>query len=1191
MPSRLHLYLLGPPRVECEGLPVDIDRRKALALLAYLAVTGRAHRRDALVNLLWPDYDTSRGRAALRRTLFALRQALPKGCLDADRDGIGLDPDLDLWLDVNQFRRYLAESEAHGHPADQPCPACVEPLTEAVAQAQGEFLSGFGLKDAFNFDDWQLFQAEELRRALSGALERLARWHASQREFELALGYARRQLALDPLDEAVHRQLMRLYAWSGRRSAALQQYHECLTTLEDQLGVPPQQATTDLYQAIQAGHAPAPPASMPLPAEQAQAELPPFLQAERAIEPPVFVARERELSELDRHLEAALSKQGRVVFVTGGAGSGKTALLQEFARRAQARHPDLIVAGGRGNAHTGAGDPYLPFREILGLLSGDIEAQWAAGALTQEEARRLWRLLPLTTEALLKEGSDLLGLFVPGVRLLERAQQASRADEDPTWLVQLQNLVTDRATPEGAGLEASGLSGPKPSALFDQYTRVLQTLARKTPLVLALDDLQWADPASTSLLFHVGRHLTGSRILILAAYRPEEVAIGRDDQRHPLAPVIGELQRQFGDILVDVDRAESRAFVQALLDSEPNRLGAVFREALHRHSQGHALFTVELLQGMQERGDLLLDDQRRWIQGPSLDWEMLPARVEAVLAERIDRLSQPLRDILSVAAVQGETFTAEVVSRLQASRNRELVRILGTTLDRKHRLVAAHGIQHLGDQRLSQYRFRHSLYQRYLYHSLDPVERAYLHEEVAGALEALYGSAGGDTSSIALQLAWHYEEAGIVERAIDNLRQAGERALRLSAYEEAIAHLRHGLDLLITLPASPVRDSQELVLQLALGRAWLAKGTPIPEVKETYSRARELCEKSGRSSYLSGILGQLSVLYYTRAEYPRALELAEEGLSLALEGNDPLLVAVGHWHLGFIIFALGQYETARGHLQNVISVYDPTQHHLPFLALRGSDAGMSAMAYDACCLWCLGYPEQALERSQKALALAWELDHPMSTADALCYAGCVFNQMRQDAPALKASAEKLVQLSAKMGFPGWYIFGNSMRAEALAMLGDARESIDLLQQHIAANETLGARCYMPGTLRALAEAQARAGEIGKALATVAAALDLVEKTGERHWEAELRRVRAQLLLAQKDQGRAEASLQKAIEVARQQEAKSWELRATTDLARLWQAQGKVEQAHEALLEVYLWFTEGFDTPDLQQAAALLEELS
>ena len=381
--SRLALCLLGPPHIERNGVPIKVDRRKAIALLAYLAVTGERHRRDSLVNLLWPEYDFTRGRAALRRTLYALNKALSGAWLAVDREEIGLNLDAGLWVDVAQFQRHLAECETHGHPASQVCPACVAPLTEAVALVRGEFLSGFGLKDSFNFDDWQLMQTEVLRRELAGALERLVRWHSAQREFEAAVGYARRRLALDPLDEGAHRQLMRLYAWSGRRSAALRQYDECAAVLEDQLGVPPQEATTGLYQAIQAGRAPPPPEERAeqeglLPPDRLLdpgAALPSFLQGEVPVERSLFFAREHELAQLDGHLDEALIGRGKVVFVTGHAGSGKTALIQEFARRAQAAHPDLVSAGGHGNAHTGVGDPYLPFREMLGLLTGDVQAQ------------------------------------------------------------------------------------------------------------------------------------------------------------------------------------------------------------------------------------------------------------------------------------------------------------------------------------------------------------------------------------------------------------------------------------------------------------------------------------------------------------------------------------------------------------------------------------------------------------------------------------------------------------------------------------------------------------------------------------------------------------------------------------------------------------------------------------------------
>jgi DNA-binding SARP family transcriptional activator/tetratricopeptide (TPR) repeat protein len=806
--SRLALYLFGPPRFECDGVPIKVGRRKATALLAYLAVTGEKHRRSSLINLLWPEYDQTRGRAVLRRILYALRKALPGDCLDADREEIGLNTDAGLWVDVDQFRQDLARCESHGHPGSQVCPACVDPLSEAVDLYRGDFMSGFGLKDSVNFDDWQFFEASALRRELSGALARLVEWHASQHNFEPAVGYARRRQALDPLNEQVHRQLMRLYAWSGQRSAAIRQFEECVALLKDDLGVEPQEATTGLWRAIKQGHLTPPPILAPL--TDLRAAPPPFLEVEERAERPVFVARERELAQLSGFLDAALADQGQVVFVTGGAGCGKTALIHEFARHSQAAQPGLIVAWGNGNAHTGIGDPYLPFREVLALLTGDVAERWEAGAMTGEQARRLWRLLPLAVQALVDAGPDLIGLLMPGAPLVKRAQAHAQCLAGSDCQTQLEKLV-------GRKELLSTSTSLQQSALFEQYTQVLRTLASRQPLLLALDDLQWADGGSLNLLFHLGRRIEGSRILIIAAYRPDEVALGRpasaalggaavggERGQHPLEPIVHEFRRTFGDIDVDLERAEGRQFVDAFLDSEPNRLGDVFRETLHEHTRGYALFTVELLRGMQARGDLAQDPEGRWVEGPALDWETLPARVEAVIAQRIGRLPPGLQAALAVASVEGETFSAEVLARVEQASVEETVRFLSDQLGRKHQLVSAQGILRVGDRCLSQYRFRHILYQKHLYNGLDPVKRTHLHREVGSALETLYEE-GGEAVAVgeasAAQLARHFEEAGFAEKAVGYLLQAGERAQRLYANQEADGYFRQALRLLEGTPS------------------------------------------------------------------------------------------------------------------------------------------------------------------------------------------------------------------------------------------------------------------------------------------------------------------------------------------------------------------------------------------------------
>jgi DNA-binding SARP family transcriptional activator/predicted ATPase len=1187
--ARLSLSCLGPFQVTLDGQPVtSFKSNKVRALLAYLAVeAARPHPREVLAGLLWPDWPDRDARSNLRYALSNLRRAIgdrarAKG-RDADppfllitRDTLQFNAASDHWLDVAAFTRLTGLRDLSG-------------VEEAIALYRGSFLEGFSLADSPAFEEWALLTRERVARQMSSALHRLAESHEQRGQYEQAQSFARRQLELEPWDEVAHQQLMRALALNGQRSAALAHYEACCRSLAEELGVQPAEETTTLYEQIRDDKlkVPRPPLARP---PVAVAEPPPFLSNEESaqVERPFFVAREPELAQLHQFLDLALAGQGRVVFVTGDGGSGKTTLVHEFSRRAREAHADLIVASGNCNAYTGIGDPYLPFREILELLTGDVEARWAAGAISREHARRLWNTLPLAAQALVEMGPDLIDTFVLRAALLERAT-AYASGRRVDWLTRLDEIVESR--PPGLSM-----TGPQQSDLFEQYTKVLQALARQLPLVLVLDDLQWADLGSISLLFHLGRHLAGSRILIVGAYRSEEVTIGRDEKRHPLEPVVNEFRRDFGDITVNLGQAGNRDFVEAFLDSPasalaPNRLGDAFREMLYRQTRGHPLFTIELLRGLQERGDLAKDQEGCWAEGPALDWETLPARVEAVIAERMNRLAQPLQATLRVASVEGEQFTAEVVAQVQEADEREMVGRLSNELDRKHRLVRAQAIERLGARRVSRYRFRNYLFQKYVYDNLDPVQRAYLHEDVGNVLEQFYGDQASEIAAIAPQLSWHFQEAGIAEKAICYLVKAGERAVQLSAYQQGIAHLTKGLELLVALPDSPERNQQELALQLALGLAWRGpKGTQASEFEQAYTRARELCQQMGKTSQLSRIVGELSMMHYVRAEHQRAHTLADEALSLAQqETSDPLLVGLAHWHLGVVLFSLGEYTAARTHLDQVITFYNPEQHHRSFVYLRGSDAGPSALAYDACCLWCLGYPEQALKHSQEALALARELDHPFTLADVLSYAGCMFSEMRRDGLALKDHAEELLRLASERTLV-WSPEGQSYRGGALAMLGQVDEGIAQMHEGIAAIQSSGTWCALSEALCNLAKAQAQAGQPEEGLATLAEALAFVEQTEQRQWEAELHRLRAELLLMQGQDAGAEASLHKAVEVARWQRARSWELRATKSLARLWQKQDRTLEARRLLADIYGWFTEGFDTRDLKEARGLLNEL-
>ncbi|MFB0538056.1 MAG: BTAD domain-containing putative transcriptional regulator, partial [Anaerolineae bacterium] len=1140
--AHLSLSLLGPFRVTLAGEPVtSFESNKVRGLLAYLAVEAdRPHHREVLAGLLWPDWPDRAARSNLRHALANLRKAIgdrhaTPPFLLITRETIQFNTASDYWLDVTAFRA-LVEADQAGLPA-------VRQLEEAVALYRGGFLEGLSLKDSPAFEDWSLLTRERLQRQALTVLHRLAGYYEQCGEHERACEVAWRQVELEPWQEEAHQHLMRLLALSDQRSAALAQYETCRRLLAEELGVEPAKETTRLYEQIRDGKLKAP-ELFPAPPFDLTARLPPFLEEEPVeVERPVFVAREHELAQLGRFLDLALAGQGRVVFVTGEAGSGKTALVQEFTRRAQDAHSDLVVASGNCNAYTGIGDPYLPFREVLELLTGDVEARWAAEAITREHARRLWNTLPLAAQALVEAGSDLIDTFVPGPALVERAVAyvPGRAD----WLTRLDELVERKAT-------GPGVPGPQQSDLFEQYTRVLQALARQALLVLVVDDLQWADAGSISLLFHLGRQLASSRILIVGAYRSEEVALGRGGERHPLEPVVNEFQRHFGDIAVDVGQAESRDFVEAFLDSEPNRLGVAFREMLYRQTRGHPLFTVELLRGMQERGDLVQDQEGRWVEGPALDWETLPPRVEAVIAERIGRLAQPLQGALRAASVEGETFTAEVVARVRAADEREMVEHLSDELDRRHRLVRAQGILRMDGQRLSHYRFRHILFQKYLYSNLDQVERTHLHEAVGNTLEALYEDQMEAMAAIAGQLAWHFQEAGMAAKAIGYLRQAGDRAVRLSANEEAIAHFTQGLALLETLPDSPERAQQELALQLALAAPLQAiKGYAAPEVGRTYARARELCQQVEETPQLFPVLWLLTSFYGVRAEYRTANEIGEQLLSLAQRVEDPLLVALAHWALGWPLLHLGELASAQNHLKQMIDFYDLQQHR--FLSfLYGQDPGVSCLSWSAWALWLLGYPDQALKRSQEALALAQELDHPFTLGFAQCIAGVLFHQFRREGQAAQEQNVALMQLSIEKGFVLFQAEGTIYLGLAQTEEGQVEEGIAQMRQGFAAVQATGAELQRSRMLAWLAEAYGKAGQAEEGLSVLTEALALVEKISERYYEAELRRLKGELLLMQGDDAEAEASFHKAIEVARRQQAKSWELRATVSLCRLWQ---------------------------------------
>jgi predicted ATPase/predicted Ser/Thr protein kinase len=892
-----------------------------------------------------------------------------------------------------------------------------------------------------------------------------------------------------------------------------------------------------------------------------------------------FVGRARELARLDELLGQALDGQGQVVFVTGEAGSGKTALIAEFARRAQEAQDELIVARGNCDAQTGVGDPYLPFREVLGLLTGDVESRRASGAITRGHARRLWSLLPIAAETLVDSGPDLVGTFVQGEALVSRAEAFTPSPAG--WRVRLEELVRRNATtPRDVTLQQS--------FLFDQYTRTILALARHRPLLLQLEDLHWADGGSCNLLFHLGRRIAGNPILVLGTYRPAEVALEREGRRHPLEPAINELRRAYGELEVHVGEEESRDFIDALVDHEPNRLGAGFRDALYKQTRGHPLFAVELLRNMRDQEMLVRDEQDRWVEGPALAWGTLPARVEGAIGERIGRLPEELQKALSLASLQGEEFSAEVLAEVHGAGKREVVALLSRELEKRHHLVSAQGTRRIDGQRVSMYRFRHILFQKYLYGQLDDVERTYLHEEVGTALETLYGE---HTDEVAVHLARHFREAGITEKAIRYLQQAGQRAVRLSANEEAIAHYRAALGLLGEVADSDLRLREELALQLALGPPLLSTAGPgTQDLHRAYTRARELCDQVGEAPQLFQALFILVHHHANRGELRTALELAEQMVDLAENAEEPLPAIMAYWARGFVLHFLGRFEEARDELERVAGLYDPRQH-AALAYIFGLDPAVSAFAMNGMGCWFLGYPEQASASSERGVALAENVNHPATLGHALLHAALLAH-WRGDGAAFAEHVERLVRLCADKGVVLFHAVGIFLRGRLLIERGQVSKGLEGLSEGLAAMQATGSTLGHPWALGWLAAAHGKNGDAEEGLARLDDALAMARESDDRRDEPLLHLIHGDLLLQQgASADEVEACLRKAIELARGQGGRSMELRAVIRLSRLWQAAGRRDEARELLAGVHGWFTEGFETADLKEAAALLDELS
>jgi TolB-like protein/predicted ATPase len=851
------------------------------------------------------------------------------------------------------------------------------------------------------------------------------------------------------------------------------------------------------------------------------------------------VGRQKELAELERAFESAAAGQGLFLCVTGEPGIGKTTLVEDFlSERAASGHP-CALARGRCSERLAGTEAYLPFLEALeSLLHGD------------------------------------------GGEAAARVMKATA----PNWYAQVVSTANEDSSLARVLAESKAATQER---LKRELGTFLQELSHLRPLLLFFDDLHWADASTVDLLAYLGGKCAGMRALLVFTYRPTDLVVSK----HPFGPVKLDLQargvcRELAlEFLTrsDLDRYLALEFPGHGFPEE-------FAALVHARTEGSPLFMADLLHYLRDR-QVLTSEQGRWTlreSVPDLQRD-LPESVRGMIQRKIDQLGEDDRRFLVAASVQGYEFDSAVVARVLERDEAEVEERLDE-LDRVHAFVRIVGEQEFPDRTLTpRYRFVHALYQNALYASLRPTRRALLSAAMAEALLGFYGEKSVD---VAAELALLLEAGRDYAQAADYFLVAARNAARVFANQEAVVLARRGIELLASLPDTPERARKELALQVTLGPALFAtKDWTAPEVEKAYTRAHVLCRQLGESPDLFPALWGLFLFHIARGEIQTALKQGEQLLGLAQRAQDPALLLQAHHALGPTYTLVGDWASARTHLDQAIAHYDLREHRAHAFLYGGHDPCVCCLSFAAKSLWMLGYPEQALQRGREALELARELGHPASLAHAQLSVA-ILHQFRRDVSETLELAEALLGLSADQGLSFYLSGGSVLRGWALVEQGRSTEGIAQIRQGFDTGGATRAhwRAY---SLAVLAESCGRVGNISEGLTVLAEALTVVEETGICIYEPEMHRLKGEFLLGLDPEKMpdAEACFRQALAIARRHQARSLELRATMSLARLWQQQGRGNEARAALAAVHGAYTEGFTTPDLVEATAQLNSLA
>jgi predicted ATPase/class 3 adenylate cyclase len=773
--------------------------------------------------------------------------------------------------------------------------------------------------------------------------------------------------------------------------------------------------------------------------------------------------------------------------------------------------------------------------------------------------------------------------FYPIIAHVQRALGWQPEDPGDTQLAKLEQGLKSTSLPleEAVPLLASLLSLPLPEGRYpalslspqqqrqqtqDMLVAWLLEEAERHPVLAVWEDLHWADPSTLETLGLLVDQAPTVTMLHVLTFRPEFEPPW--PFRSHLTPIT----------LNRLERPQVEALVRRLAGGK--RLPEEVVAHIVGKTDGVPLYVEELTK-MLLTSDLLREDAEQYVlTGPLLS-VAIPDTLQDSLMARLDQMNTA-KEVAQLGSVLGREFTYDMLQELAWQDEETLQSALA-------QLVAAELLYQRGRPPRARYIFKHALIQDTAYASLLRSTRRQVHQQVAQLLEARFAEVVETQPELVAQ---HYTEAVCPDQAIAYWQRAGQHAVQRSANQEAVSHLTTGLELLAALPDTPERTEQDLALHMALGPVLMAtRGQAAAEVEQAYSRAWERCQQLGETPQLFPALRGLWRFYHTAGRLATAREVGEQLLSLAQRQHDATRRMAAHTSLGVTLSYMGAFTAAHTHLEQGIALSDPAEQRT--LALRyGQAPGVQCLVYAAIALWCLGAPDQSLQRSQAACALARELEHPLSLAMALHFTSRS-HLLRGEVHEAREQAESLIALSTDHALLATLSQGRFTLGRALAAQGQGEEGVTLMRQGLTDTLATGNRVTPPVFLPVLAEACGTLGQVDAGLTMVAEALELVEQTGVRYYEAETYRIKGTLLLHQTvpDAAQAEACFQQALDIARQQEAKSLELRAATSLARLWQQQDKCQEAYDLLAPVYGWFTEGFDTADLQEAKALVEELS